>query len=1122
MCRTPGILIVLLLLLSCYSITASNAHSINMGDPETHSDYYWYGNMTIQHNESLNIINEVFFLFGRSIAIFGNMSIQNSTLILNDTQIEVMGGLLLLKNSTIEGNGSISLNSSIFRSENSTLFKGYNGSLAASHSSVYLISSYISGQSTSKEFNYTTYRYYNDSYQPGGKADLSSEAEANGYAYKLDISVEYEYANTSNPAALYVEDENESQYLHLNGSKNIITSNFTILLDYPSTDPVPEIYVDSNESDLEVYGINVLAIANDTYYLFGPDHFDLYLKNSTLYSVASEFELNGIPLYLNDGLLSPEATGIYLYHSKAYIVSSGSWMTNITQIPFISFMSEAYYYSAVNITYMLDDRTYNYSGQVYYADGEEIGINTTACDIANSVYHSASVHIVPVWLFNGTMQYDGNYEIDIYNRTEYFSCDPFPDMGDQMHKFVGSVTLPQVSISLPYLLYTGVNETINITLESTYANVAEASIEVYLVNNTSIIHIFNLSINDLRVNSPEEITVDLGLDVSPGEYQIYYKASGSGMIFSDQYRMILVEDHVNVLMHWIYHYIIPFHRLYFELMLFDASSYSSINNISMQFISEDNLSIWRNITVEVDPLAYCNETFLINSTGNLTSIMIRMMYNRSMMNYIQLQSQNITLLPVFDRYDVNIAVYGMQIYPINISLDGSQYTILHNDTVLALPNGTYSVVAGGMNGYHVHMQRSFVVNGTGTALNIYISRALYTISFISNLKSGFNVSIDQEPCSSNSVSLPNGTYVLVAYPPPGYDCLSQNIKVSGSNMTIFLNFKHAVYSISIIINGSAIPQEVMINDTMYTVSAATNVSLDSGVYTVRGLNSTYLRTDFNETIDLLSNTTLYMMYYRPYSRIEINALGYNGSFSLQFNSSQYIVHSGSMIKVPFGFYAVRAKNVSDYSEIYGDTINIKSPSLIINITFSRLEFMVNISMDRPAKIVFGNMTRYGQNISVLEPAGIYYLSISRPGYYPLDERIIVDSNLTLNLDLTEIYYRIAIESNVYSFTIVIGNSTFYASGNNLTLYLPYGKNIITLLKHGYSDNRTTIYVSGNDTVFLKMHRLSSEVIIAHFIRNNYQTIITVSVLMVAAYLAFLRHLRIVGRNGGPIRRDVKR
>ncbi|MCY0852109.1 MAG: hypothetical protein OWQ34_05160, partial [Thermoplasma acidophilum] len=759
---------------------------------------------------------------------------------------------------------------------------------------------------------------------------------------------------------------------------------------------------------------------------------------------------------------------------------------------------------------------------VYYANGQAIDPNSTVSALSKSVYASASVHEVPVWTFNGTISYEGNYEIDVCGRTEYFSISLYPYLSNALQAFVGSVTIPQLNITIPDVLYTGTCQTISISYRSSYAAVSNASIDAYLINSTASISIFHIHIMNLSADLARNITENLNLSITPGMYQVYFAANSSDIIFADQYVNVAVEDRVNVTMHWAYYYTLPLHDLKFDLSMFDASCDPADGYLQMDFLSGNGTAIGENTSVHISPLSYDNLTDWANSSKNLTSVIISLRYDESMFNYIPNQTAKIRLQPVFNNYGVRFSVFGQQVYPVNISINGILYAIAHNNTVITIPNGTYIVSAAAIPGYRVASPGIFSIDGSNVTVNIYISKVLYGISFKSNLKSGFSIFIDGNMYSGDGVSLPNGTYCLTVDPPLGYDTIRENLTVNGTNLTVFLNFQRAVYKMRMIINGSALPQHILVNGSTYSVSGSINISLSSGVYNVTALNSTYLRTSFRSTVDLLSNTTLYINYYRPYSEVYINASGYEGTFEIMANSSYYYVHAGDTIRIPFGFYSIRMENVQGYSETYGKNISIDHSSTMLNITFSRLTFMIHIITDIPADIVFGNTGERGQNFSVQDPYGNYDLSISRPGYYPINESVMLNSNETLEFNLRSILYKITIETDVDSFTIYAGNRTFFASGNNLTIDLPYGNHSIILKKYGYSNTFETIDVSSNGTIVLRMHRLPPESIIRSFIVDNYQDMGVLSIFMIAIYLLIIRHLRFMGRRSMIMHRNDRK
>ncbi|PYB68804.1 hypothetical protein DMB44_02765 [Thermoplasma sp. Kam2015] len=1085
---------------------------MNIGDSETHSDYYWYGNLAVGSESIMNITNENFFLYGHYLNVSGDLNLYNSTIHLNWTSIDVNNGFLRLYNSTIIGNGSVYLKEATLYSYGSAISqRGDDCPFTAMNSTVYFVRSRVFGQETSAELNYDVYRYYNDTYQSGGRVDLQTSQNASGYPYELLISIKYEYMNTSHPASVYLTDENRSEYIHFNQSNDVTESNFTLDLPYLEPDPIPEIDVESNESDLMIYSVNVLAIANDTYYLFGPAHFDLYMNGSTMYSVDSEFDLNDVPIHLQDGLMNPDTTGIYLYRSSAYVADSGSDTGNITLMPFITTMSTVHYFAAVNVSYEVDGEIRPYNGYIDLAGGNLIRVNATLADIFSSVFSSSGLYALPVWTYSSIMNFTGNYEIKIFNRTEYFSVPPFPDMGTVAFSFIGSVTLPLIHINFPSSILTGVNYTVEVGIEALYASTGNLSVAVSLAENFTDYKLCYLHLPPLRIDSFTNLTVKLHDQMPAGVYRIFYETNSSGILFAYQYSNVIVREDVNVSVHYRYYYARPFTDVDLSLELHNPSSEISTNDLAISFLSQ-NITVYSdNLTLEIPAGSYYNRTFSIGSSENITSAIIRLGYSPEMYNSYDGYYSNIRFLPLFSRYAVRIEEVGSEIYPLNISIDKMNYTVYSDNDTLMIPNGTYSIHSSPVSGYSVQLPGYFAVNGSSLTLYAYVSRTLYNVSFISDMPSGWSLYVDGQHYHNHSIMLPNGTYSIEAIGAIGYRNIYDSISVKGNSLRVYLNFTRSVYTLNVMVDGSKTQQQIDINGTVYNISGDMNISTVSGEYRIIGLNSTYLRTNFSESLDLFTNTTITVKYYRPNAIMRIHSIGYSEPFAILINGSEYMVVNGSELNIPFGIYAISMTGIDGYRESYASTMSIDTPNERLNITFSRCEYKIIIRTGIASNVTLGNYSSSTGMLSVSEYYGTYNLTISRVGYDTMREKILIGSNETLNFSLKIMIFAVKIHANIKAFVIRAGNQSYRVAGDNFTLYLPYGYHIIYLTKDGYEPSVAYLNITENETFYMKMRPIPPYIIILSFIEYNYQIILISVLIFAVVYGSVIRHIRVVKR-----------
>ncbi|MGC8608550.1 MAG: hypothetical protein ACP5UV_01625, partial [Thermoplasmata archaeon] len=241
-------------------------------------------------------------------------------------------------------------------------------------------------------------------------------------------------------------------------------SNFTIYFHNAIFDPDASAYFYLNNSQIKVYRISIYIISNDTYDYYGASHFDIIINHSLIYSINSEFDVNFRNFLLSDGVNNPYAISIVSTSSRLYLDNMYSSCDAGKNMPFFSIDSCIFYFR----TTVVDDFSDNYiDSAVNDSISAFSDFNDRTVDQINSYMFNTTSEYYPwnrisegslpllAWLYNGSMQYTGNYIIDNFNTVEYFSLKPFPDIRNDTHLFSAEYTVPDIYINttLPLILY---------------------------------------------------------------------------------------------------------------------------------------------------------------------------------------------------------------------------------------------------------------------------------------------------------------------------------------------------------------------------------------------------------------------------------------------------------------------------------------------------------------------------------------------------------------------------------------------------------------------------------------------------------------------------------------------
>lgn len=568
------ILIVAMLVVPTLFLGISSAQGINssnIGDAETHSSYYFYGNMTVNANSTLDIINENFYFFGQSIRIYGKLTLISSTIYSQEANLSVIDGTLDIYSSVFLMNGSIYVYGSDFSCNESRI--GNRNSVIGINflnSMVSITNSSIFGQQIANELNFTSMALFNNSYQPfSGNIDLKSITYVKAFVNEVVLNVEYQSTNSTS-AYLRLNVSGKNFMYHFSNSSVLANKTAEFDLSKPVFDPSIVLTYSEGSSNVRLYGVSLSERSNDTYDYYGQSRFNIVFKNTTALISHSLLALtNGSP-FIYYHLRNYRRTGLALYNSTVFLISSASSYGDIESCPIISFNSRTYYFEETNITNSTDGLYFGQDKNVFYS-------NLTRYEEPKSLLETESFmdayvlgNPLLVWIYNGTFKYYGNYAAKVYSAFEYFSIKPFPDLTLLPYEFNVTYKVPLISISGTInKLVSGAWNNFTFLLSDSYVSSRNVSLNLYIENKTTNVLIASKEGVYIGSGTEKNETFRFYLNVDPGSYDVVVTVNESiphiGLYAYDF--PVNVSDDVNLTFSYEYSYLVPFTNLSLKLYL---------------------------------------------------------------------------------------------------------------------------------------------------------------------------------------------------------------------------------------------------------------------------------------------------------------------------------------------------------------------------------------------------------------------------------------------------------------------------------------------------------------------------------------------------------------------------
>lgn len=483
-----------------------------IGSSSSFTTYYVFGNITIQHNSTLNVVNTALTFSSTNtllhfITNYGTLNLVNSSIVLSNASsisqsLNLTSGSfnstdnasLILVNSTIAAAGSIYIRNSNAKFINSTIksqnvsTRIYKDSLTftAYSSKLFIFNSTLSGLYHGPSQNFTAGKLSanyasNTEYLGLSKWDFEEQdvivrnatvkmeygGEVGSYSYLLfnesgKTIEKYDFQNTGSPSSPINVEFNFSLSPFLSSWDLHNTSIFTVYMDLATNAQA--------NSTIFIYNITVTLNSNDTEDLLGQEYFNILLSNSTAYAVHSGFGVN----YLNDysyySVRNPEKNAIILSDSsKLFFV--GSYITENESIgsisPFEVRNSAAYICRFKEITLSspegyISGVSNNITSNLM-ANGSSSTVNDLNSEISEALsnygifYSNVSkegklelplVVYIQNDSYSTALYYTGNYKDEVDNTTLFFSFGLFPDLTKNVSVFDAEIMVPRIIVNV--------------------------------------------------------------------------------------------------------------------------------------------------------------------------------------------------------------------------------------------------------------------------------------------------------------------------------------------------------------------------------------------------------------------------------------------------------------------------------------------------------------------------------------------------------------------------------------------------------------------------------------------------------------------------------------------------
>ena len=335
----------------------------------------------------------------------------------------------------------------------------------------------------------------------------------------------------------------------------------------------------------------------------------------------------------------------------------------------------------------------------------------------------------------------------------------------------------------------------------------------------------------------------------------------------------------------------------------------------------------------------------------------------------------------------------------NVVIGGSSYSIIDNNNLIPIFNGTYSVNAK-VNGYSIVYPSQITITGNKTIYFNFTATNRYLTFVESGLYIGVSWTVNVNNTNYNSIgneisiwlSQTNYNYVVSAINDYTVSPASGAIDLT-SNTTIDIVFTHYPFlTINVVGYQQNYPYTFSINSNTYTFTNSNNVIvISSGTYNyVFNFNENFTWTNGNIVIN--SNMTL---------TENVNVKVYHLIFNANIPSYNLILNNNSYIAGNIYYYNT-TNHLLQYSAHYSSFIVKYSESSLsynvnqtIYINFTKLyEFILVSEIDTTWSVIYNNHTYINDgNIVILSANNTINIGINDiSGYTPVNYTMKISSN----------------------------------------------------------------------------------------------------------------------------------
>ena len=409
--------------------------------------------------------------------------------------------------------------------------------------------------------------------------------------------------------------------------------------------------------------------------------------------------------------------------------------------------------------------------------------------------------------------------------------------------------------------------------------------------------------------------------------------------------------------------------------------------------------------------------------------------------------------------------------PWGVTVNGYTETTGSNSVLFYEPMGNYTYVPLPVAGYNTEKNGTFTVSNAGSSVLLQYNKT-YSVRFqesglgpTMNWSLTFNgnteVGTADSPLSFTAV---NGSYTFSVTSERGYAVTPQNgsIRVSGSNVTVSLNFSMKSYTVDFVSSGlpSSSAWVISINGVQHTVIgdnysyASTPGNYDYSIQAIPGYypqvgSGTFSVNNENVSLTIKWQPFLYSVNFNesllpPGTQWYVNI------------SNGIVLHSGSSNTSAYlqnGTYEYVFTSANSIWKGYHGVLEVNGSSLWVFANFTEVLYNVMFTeTGLPAGTdwtVSAGSEVHGSTLSSLSfslPNGTYLFSAisantsfeSVAGVIVINGSSLIE-NVTFSMKVTNITFQESgLPSGVQWGVYISGNGYFNTTQSNLTLTLPYG------------------------------------------------------------------------------------